>query len=71
MSDREQLERAEARVLFTTWQVTKQKVLTPERRKHIARLYGHDAVERVIAYMTMEKNEAEAIQRTAGAPSSE
>lgn len=71
MSDREQLERAEARVLFTTWQVTKKKVLTPERRKRLVRMYGHDAVERITAYMMMEKNEAEAIQRTAGAPSSE
>ena len=71
MSDRVQLEQAEARVLFTTWQVTKQKVLTPERRKRIARLYGHDAIERIVAYMTMEKNEAEAIQRTAGAQGSE
>lgn len=71
MSDREQLERAEARVLFTTWQVTKQKVLTPERRKRLVRLYGHDAIERITTYMMMEKNEAEAIQRTAGASSSE
>lgn len=56
MSDREQLERAEARVLFTTWQVTKQKVLTPERRKHIARLYGHDAIERITAMMSLMKS---------------
>jgi hypothetical protein len=55
MSDREYLERAEARVLFTTWQTTKQKVMTPERRKHIARLYGHDAVERITAMMSLMK----------------
>lgn len=53
MSDRTQLEIAEARVLYCTWEVTKQKVLTPERMKWLTKKYGYGAVERIRAYMGM------------------
>ena len=50
-SDRYMIELGEARVLFTTWQVTKQKVLTPVRVEWLERRYGSGSVERIRFYM--------------------
>lgn len=50
-SDRYMIELGEARVLFTTWQVTKQKVLTPVRVEWLERRYGSGSVERIRDYM--------------------
>lgn len=55
--DRKQLEEGEARVLFTTWQVTKQRVLTPERIAFIERKYGRGSTERIKQYMALMKDE--------------
>ena len=45
------IELGEARVLFTTWQVTKEKVLTPVRVEWLERRYGSGSVERIKGYM--------------------
>lgn len=50
-SDRYMIELGEARVLFTTWKVTKQKVLTPVRVEWLERRYGSGSVERIRGYM--------------------
>jgi hypothetical protein len=50
-SDRYMIELGEARVLFTTWKVTKQKVLTPVRVEWLERRYGSGSVERIRDYM--------------------
>jgi hypothetical protein len=50
-SDRYMIELGEARVLFTTWQVTKEKVLTPVRVEWLERRYGSGSVERIKGYM--------------------
>jgi len=50
-SDRYIIELGEARVLFTTWQVTKEKVLTPVRVEWLERRYGSGSVERIKGYM--------------------
>ena len=47
MSDREQLEEAEARVLYYTWVVTQDKVMTEERKAWINKTYGAGAVQRI------------------------
>ena len=51
MSDRKVLEEAEARVLYFTWQVTQDKVLTDERKQFIRKTYGPGALERIQAIM--------------------
>jgi hypothetical protein len=51
MSDRKQLEEAEARVLYCTWKVTQDKVLTEDRKAWINRTYGAGAVNRIQAMM--------------------
>jgi hypothetical protein len=51
MSDRKQLEEAEARVLYATWQHLKCKVMTEERKKWLNRMYGPQAANRIQAYM--------------------
>ena len=45
------IELGEARVLFCTWQVTKEKVLTPVRVEWLERRYGSGSVERIKGYM--------------------
>jgi hypothetical protein len=50
-SDRYIIELGEARVLFTTWQVTKEKVLTPVRVEWLERRYGSGSVERIREFM--------------------
>ena len=51
MSDRKILEEAEARVLYFTWQVTQDKVMTEDRKAWINRTYGAGAVNRIQAMM--------------------
>ena len=51
MSDREQLEEAEARVLYYTWVVTQDKVMTEERKAWINKTYGAGAANRIQAMM--------------------
>jgi hypothetical protein len=53
MSDRAQLEIAEARVLYCTWKISQDKVLTDERKRWIASKYGAGAVDRIQSYMLM------------------
>ncbi|CAB4141554.1 hypothetical protein UFOVP415_19 [uncultured Caudovirales phage] len=50
-SDRYIIELGEARVLFRTWESTKQKVLTPVRVEWLERRYGSGSVERIRGYM--------------------
>lgn len=50
-SDRYMIELGEARVLFRTWESTKQKVLTPVRVEWLERRYGSGSVERIKSYM--------------------
>ena len=50
-SDRYIIELGEARVLFRTWESTKQKVLTPVRIEWLERKYGSGSVERIRGYM--------------------
>lgn len=56
LTDRQILERAEARVLYRTWLWTKQKVLTPERIEMIEKRYGPGSVKRIRAYMDKIRN---------------
>ena len=50
-SDRYIIELGEARVLFRTWESTKQKVLTDVRIKYLEKLYGPGSVARIRGYM--------------------
>jgi len=50
-SDRYMIELGEARVLFRTWESTKQKVLTPVRVEWLERRYGLGSVERIREFM--------------------
>jgi hypothetical protein len=50
-SDRYIIELGEARVLFRTWESTKQKVLTPVRIEWLERRYGSGSVERIREFM--------------------
>lgn len=60
ISDRGQLELGEARVLYCTWKVTQQKVMTENRLKWIKRMYGPEAINRIQKYMmAMHKGELE------------
>lgn len=60
ISDRRQLEEGEARVLYCTWKVTGQKVMTEKRVKAIKRLYGPEALNRIQKYMMqLHKGELE------------
>jgi hypothetical protein len=52
-SDRVQLEMGEARMLFRTWESTKQRVLTRERIEFLEKAYGLGCVERIRNYMEM------------------
>jgi hypothetical protein len=45
--DRYMIELGEARVLFCTYQVTKQKVLTKDRMEWLEKRYGTGAVARI------------------------
>jgi hypothetical protein len=45
------IELGEARVLFRTWESTKQKVLTPVRVEWLERRYGLGSVERIREFM--------------------
>lgn len=56
LTDRQVLERAEARVLYRTWLWTKQKVLTPERIEMIEKRYGPGSVKRIQDYMHKIRN---------------
>jgi len=51
MSDRKQLEEGEARVLYFTWKITQDKVMTEERKAWITKTYGPGAVNRIQAMM--------------------
>ena len=51
-NDRYQLELAEARELLCTYQLTKQKVLTDKRIKHLEKIYGSGVISRIRTYMT-------------------
>lgn len=51
MSDRKQLEEGEARVLYFTWKITQDRVMTDERKKWLVSKYGPGAVERIQAIM--------------------
>ena len=54
--DRKQLEEGEARVLYTTWLITKERVLTPERIAFIEKKYGRGSTERIKKYMALMKD---------------
>lgn len=54
--DRQQLEMGEARILFRTWESTKQKVLTKERMEYLEKRYGIGCVARIRQYMDMMRN---------------
>lgn len=49
--DRYRIELGEARVLFCTYEVTKQSVLTKVRMEWLERRYGRGSVERIRGYM--------------------
>lgn len=49
--DRYQIELGEARVLYCTYQVTKERVLTKVRMEWLEKTYGTGAVERIRALM--------------------
>ena len=49
--NRYRIELGEARVLFCTYEVTKQSVLTKVRMEWLERRYGHGSVERIRGYM--------------------
>ena len=51
MSDRHLLEEGEARILYFTWKVTQDRVLTDERKQWITSKFGPGAVNRIQAYM--------------------
>ena len=51
--DRQQLEMGEARMLYRTWETTKQKVLTKERMEYLEKRYGIGVVVRIRQYMDM------------------
>jgi hypothetical protein len=55
-SDRYMIELGEARVLYGTFQSTKQKVLTPVRIKWLTKMYGPGSVERIRDYMIKLQN---------------
>jgi len=50
-SDRYMIELGEARVLYRTFQLTMQKVLTPKRITWLTKMYGPGSVERIRGYM--------------------
>lgn len=50
-TDRGQLEEGEARVLYCTWKVTGNKVMTPKRITWLNRMYGSGAADRIQKYM--------------------
>ena len=54
--DRNQLEMALARELYSTWETTKTRIFTKERIEFIERRYSLGSVERVRNYMNMIKN---------------
>ena len=56
--DRAQLEEAEARILYGTYQTTQEKVMTDKRIAWIRRMYGPGSVERIQKYM-MEMHKGE------------
>lgn len=58
MSDRNQLEEGEARVLYCTWKLTQTKVMTEKRLQWLKRMYGPDAINRIQKYM-MEMHKGE------------
>jgi hypothetical protein len=49
--DRYRIELGEARVLFCTYQVTKQSVLTKIRIEWLEKRYGRGSVDRIREYM--------------------
>ena len=67
MSDRKQLEQAEARVLYYTWKVTQDKVMTEDRKAWINKTYGAGAVNR-IQQMMLEMHKAD-LDRIGHSPS--
>ena len=54
--DRYRIELGEARVLFCTYEVTKQSVLTKVRMEWIERRYGRGSVDRIRLYMSKLKS---------------
>jgi hypothetical protein len=50
------IELGEARVLYRTFESTKQKVLTPVRIKWLTKMYGPGSVERIRGYMVKLQN---------------
>lgn len=58
VGDRAQLEEAEARELYRTYQATQQKVMTTKRTVWITRMYGSAALARIQKYM-MEMHKGE------------
>ena len=50
-NDRYRIELGEARVLFCTYEVTKQSVLTKVRIEWLEKRYGRGSVERIRDYM--------------------
>jgi len=54
--DRYRIELGEARLLFSTYQTTKQKVLTPVRIKWLDKKFGFGAAERIKALMVKLSN---------------
>ena len=55
-SDRYIIELGEARILLSTYQVLKQKVLTEKRCQYLEKRFGVGAVARIKIYMTQLQN---------------
>lgn len=57
IGDRTQLERAEAREIWNSYSVTKDKDFVLKRCKFLAKFYGKDAPQRILAYVKQFQNE--------------
>jgi hypothetical protein len=51
LSDRQLLELSEARVLYSTYVLTKKKVMTQARIEYLEKRYGKGSVDRILNYM--------------------
>lgn len=54
--DRVQIEQGEARIIFRSWEVTKDNQFVRAMLERSEKLYGMGAKERIRAYLTQMKN---------------
>jgi len=57
IGDRTQLEMAEAREIWGSYCITKDKQFVIDRCKFLAKFYGKDAPKRILAYVKQFQNE--------------